>query len=387
MQYLVVGCGLSGAVVARHLAEQGNKVIIWERRNHIAGNMYDYLDKYGILVHKYGPHTFHTKDKKLYDYMNRWGEWEPYDLKCMAYFQGKFTPTPFNFQTIDDFYEQEHAESLKKRLQAYFCDREEASVIEILACPDALIRNYGEFLFAHDYSLYTAKQWGIPVNEVDVSILQRVPLRFSYEVGYFKNEYQMMPKISFTKIFESMLAHENITVKLGIEALEHLSVDTERKILLLDGMACPYNVVYTGALDELFKADMGCLPYRSLRFEWHHEDVESKQPAAIVAYPEAEGYTRIVEFTKLPEQKGKGTTYEIEYPLSYIPGNKQEPYYPLLTEDSKKLADMYKARADEIAGLHYCGRLADFKYYNMDQALARALEICRILDCRYGNGE
>lgn len=380
MEYLVVGCGLSGAVIARHLAERGNRVMIWERRNHIAGNMYDYHDEYGILVHKYGPHTFHTRKKALYDFMCQWGEWESYNLECMAYFMGKFTPTPFNFQTIDDFYAPAEAEMLKARIKAYFGARSEATVLEVLECPDEVIRKYGEFLFAHDYSLYTAKQWGIPVNKVDASIFERVPLRFSYETGYFKNEYQMMPKESFTGIFENILAHKNIEVKLGIEALEHLSVDKENNVILLDGIKCPYTVIYTGALDEIFGADLGALPYRSLRFEWHHEDIESKQPAALVAYPEAEGYTRIVEFSKLPVQKGKGTTYEIEYPLQYQPGKKQEPYYPLLTESSKALAESYKARADKIANFYYCGRLADFKYYNMDQALERALEICTKLD-------
>lgn len=378
MDYLVVGCGLSGAAMARQLAEQGHKVTIWERRSHIAGNMYDYKDEHGILVHKYGPHTFHTADKDLYEYMLRWGSWQPYELKCMAYFLGKFTPTPFNFQTIDDYYPPQEAADLKQRLSRYFGDRQEATVLEVLKAEDEKIRQYGQFLFRHDYSLYTAKQWGIPASEVDASILERVPLRFSYEAGYFKGEYQMMPEISYTSIFGAMLEHPNIQVELNKDALQHLSIDRENQ-LRLDGRECPCRVIYTGALDELFGCDMGPLPYRSLRFEWHHEEIQAKQPAAIVAYPEAEGYTRIVEFNKLPDQKTRGTTYEIEYPLPYQAGCRQEPYYPLLTEESQKLAQAYQARANKVKGLYYCGRLADFKYYNMDQALKRALEVCKEL--------
>lgn len=377
MKYLVVGCGLSGVVVARYLAEHGQKVEVWDRRNHIAGNMYDYVDEHGILIHKYGPHTFHTKEKYLADYMKRWGEWSEYKLQCQAYFCGKFTPAPFNFQTIDDYYTAEDAAKLKKHIKAYFGDRKSASVLDVMNASDDLISSYGKFLFEHDYSLYTAKQWGISASEVDPSVLKRVPLIFSYETGYFDDEFQMMPKTSFADIFSNMLNHENIAVRLGIEALEHLAVDIENNTIMLDGEICPYTVIYTGALDELFGADMGALPYRSLRFEWHHENKLSIQPAAVVAYPEAEGYTRIVEFNKLPVQNVQGTTYEIEYPLVYQPDAKQEPYYPLLTYDSQILADKYKTRADRINGFYYCGRLADFKYYNMDQALKRALDLCK----------
>lgn len=377
MKYLVVGCGLSGAVVARYLAEHGQEVEIWDRRGHIAGNMYDYVDEYGILIHKYGPHTFHTKKRYLADYMKKWGAWSEYKLHCMAYFCGKFTPSPFNFQTIDDFYSVDEARELKKRLKAYFGNQESASVLDVMNAADEMVRAYGQFLFKHDYSLYTAKQWGMPASAVDASVLKRVPLIFSYKTGYFDDDFQMMPSESFTRIFENMLEHKNIRVSLNVDALERLSVDIERNCLLLDGKDCTSNVVYTGALDELFGSDMGPLPYRSLGFEWRHEEKDSFQPAAVVAYPEARDYTRIVEFNKLPVQQSKGTTYEIEYPVPYDANQRQEPYYPLLTEESQALADKYKSRADKIQGLYYCGRLADFKYYNMDQALERALGLCR----------
>ena len=239
-----------------------------------------------------------------------------------------------------------------------------------------MISGYGRLLFEKDYSLYTSKQWGISSEEVDVSVLKRVPLRFSYDEGYFDDTYQIMPKHSYTRFFENLLDHRNITVKLGVEALNHIRVSEDGESILIDGQKATVPVVYTGALDELFRADSGALPYRSLRFEWRHEDnTQSIQPYPVTAYPQRDGYTRITEYNKLPVQQTKGTTYAIEYPLQYVPGEKQEPYYPLLTERSQSAAAKYKRRADKIRDFYYCGRLADFKYYNMDQALERALDV------------
>lgn len=370
---LIVGCGLSGAVIARELAEQGKKVEIWERRNHIGGNMYDYVDAHGILVQKYGPHTFHTVKETLYNYMCRYEEWVPYYVTCAAEIDSKCTPTPFNFQTIDDFYTPEDAANLKKHILEAFQNRETATVTELLQYPDATIRAYAEFLFEKDYSLYTAKQWGVSPAEVDPSILARVPLRFSYKNGYFDDEFQVMPQISFTRFFENLLNHPNIAIKLEVDAMEHLTV--QNATLILDGSLYTKPVIYTGALDELFGHVEGELPYRSLRFDWKYKDVDSIQNAPIVAYPQADGYTRITEFKKLPVQEVAGTSYAIEYPLAYQSGSRQEPYYPLLTADSQLQYQKYAEKASEIPNLYCCGRLADFKYYNMDQALERALQL------------
>ena len=374
MDCLVIGCGLSGSVIARHLAEQGKKVVIWERRNHIGGNMYDYVDQYGILVQQYGPHIFHTAKKELYDYMCRFEQWQDFKLICGAVWDAKYTPTPFNFTTIDTFYEPEQAKKLKAKLQAAFAGRETATVVEVLEHPDPDIRGYAKFLFDNDYAPYTAKQWGVDPSEIDVSVLKRVPLRFSYDQGYFSDAYEAMPVHSFTRIFENMLDHPNIQVKLGVEALDHLKVEND--CLLLDGEKLSVPVVYTGARDELFGCVHGRLPYRSLRFEWKHEEKDSLQDAPVVAYPKEPGFTRITEYKKLPPQNAQGTTYALEYPLPYKEGEKMEPYYPVLTEASQQQYAQYKALADRIPNLICCGRLADFKYYNMDQALERALAIC-----------
>ena len=375
MDCLVIGCGLSGSVIARHMAEQGNRVVIWERREHVGGNMYDYTDEHGFLVQRYGPHTFHTKEKALYDYMCRFEQWTDYKLTCGAVWDGKYTPTPFNFTTIDTFYAPKEAQKLKSKLQKAFAGRSTATVVEVLEHPDPDIWAYAEFLFQNDYAPYTAKQWGISPSEIDPSVLKRVPLRFSYEEGYFDDPYQVMPAHSFTTFFTNLLSHPNIEVKLGVEALQHLSVSGNR--MLLDGVECSLPVVYTGALDELFGCIYARLPYRSLRFEWHHSRQESIQDAPVVAYPQEAGYTRITEYKKLPVQDRPGSSYAVEYPLPYREGEALEPYYPVLTEESQQQYAKYRALADAVPNLVCCGRLADFKYYNMDQALSRALEVCQ----------
>lgn len=375
MRCLVIGCGLTGSVIARELAERGMQIEIWDRRNHIGGNMYDYMDEHGFLVQKYGPHAFHTTKKELYDHICRFEEWREYRLTCGAVWDGKYTPTPFNFATIDTFFPSERTKYLKKKLRVAFEGREFATVVEVLEHPDPDIRAYAEYLFQNDYAPYTAKQWGVSPKEIDPSVLKRVPLRFSYEEGYFDDEYQVMPAHSFTKFFENLLDHPNIEVKLGIEALEHLRA--QDGTLLLDGEKTTLPVVYTGALDELFGCVYGRLPYRSLRFEWKYTEVDSVQPAPVVAYPQEEGYTRITEYKKLPVQAGPGSSYAVEYPLPYRDGEKLEPYYPVLTAKSQKQYAKYKDLADQIPNLICCGRLADFKYYNMDQALEKSMEVSR----------
>ncbi|GAP39473.1 UDP-galactopyranose mutase [Flexilinea flocculi] len=386
MDCLVVGCGLSGSVIARYLAEElGKHVVIWERRNHIAGNMYDYVDEHGILVHQYGPHIFHTNKKYLYDYLCQFGTWDKYNLTCLTKIDGKYTPSPFNFQTIDDYYPSEQAENLKNRLVLAYPGQDKATIIDLLEHPDPVIKEYATFLFEKDYSLYTAKQWGISPTEIDVSVLKRVPILFSYKTGYFDDSYQIMPHICYTHFFQKLLNHSNIQVELGIEALDHLRVTPSGDALLIDDIPMDIPVIYTGALDELLE-EKGALPYRSLRFEWKYEEINSLQDAPVVAYPQAEGYTRITEYKKLPVQDVHGTSYAVEYPLPYQAENQVEPYYPILTVESQQHYATLKRKADSIRNLFYCGRLADFRYYNMDQTLERALELCNQLG-RYFSGD
>lgn len=378
--FLIIGAGLCGSVIARELAEKGNKIEIWERRDHIGGNMYDYTDEYGILVQKYGPHAFHTNDKRLYDYISRFEDWCEYKLTCGAVWSGKYTPTPFNFTTIDTFFSTEEAELLKRKLNDCYKDKSTETVVEVLNNPDPDIRGYAEYLFKNDYAPYTAKQWGISPKEIDPSVLKRVPLRFSYDEGYFDDSFQVMPKNSYTEFFKNMLNHPNITVNLGIEALSRLKVNGND--IEIDGKRSNCTVVYTGALDELFGLKYGRLPYRSLRFEWKHSDETSILNAPVVAYPQDPRYTRITEYNKIPVQQTNGSTYALEYPIPYGSGGNAEPYYPVLTEKSKEQYEKYKQLALTVKNLVLCGRLADFKYYNIDEALNRALETVRSIERR-----
>lgn len=368
---IIVGCGLSGAVVARELAEAGYKVEILEKRGHIAGNMYDYIDEHGILVHKYGPHTFHTNNKELFDYISKYEEWEEYHLTCGAEIHGKCTPTPFNFKTIDDFYDPESATEIKKLLTACYGDKKTVTVLELLNHDDPVIKNYAKFLYDNDYSLYTAKQWGIKATEVDPSILKRVPIRLDYRTGYFDDLYQVMPKHSYVRFFENLLDHKRIKVFLNTDALDRISIENDE--LLYNGQKADFPVIFTGAIDRLFNFRYGSLPYRSLRFEWKHEELDSKQEMPVVAYPQAEGYTRIIEYKKLPVQNVKGTTYVLDFPMMCDGNSEIEPYYPLLTEENIRNYEIYKKEAESIDNLHLCGRLACFKYFNIDQALDCAL--------------
>lgn len=378
---IVVGCGLAGSVIARYLAEKDYLVDLYDRRNHIGGNMYDYKDKQGILVHKYGPHTFHTVKKELYDYMCKYEEWDEYKLTCGAVINNKFTPTPFNYQTIDDFFSEDMARRIKDSIEKYYPNQDTATVLELLHHEDDNIREYAEFLFEKDYSLYTAKQWGISPKEIDPSVLKRVPIRFNYDVGYFDDEYQVMPRTSYVRFFENLLNHKNINIHLNIDVLNHISLNEDDKTISWDGSEFDGVIIYTGALDELFGLRYGKLPYRSLRFEWKSEEKKSFQDAPVVAYPEAKGYTRITEYTKLPVQDvGNRTTYAVEYSVPYKVGSDEEPYYPIPNDENQLLYDKYRELAVQYKNMYLCGRLASYRYLNMDQVLETALEVCEKIE-------
>jgi UDP-galactopyranose mutase len=363
-----------GGVAARQLAEAGNKVLLVERRNHIAGNMYDEKDDHGILIQRYGPHIFHTSSEEVWRYISRFGEWVPFFLKCMVYMDGKHTPSPFNFKTIDDFYPSEEAAFLRERLLAVYPGHESVPILELMECEDPLIRAYAKFLFTKDYSLYTAKQWGVSPMEIDKSVLCRVPVRLSYQEGYFSDPYQYMPQEGFTSLFQKILDHPDIQIQLGTEAKDFLRINPSKCTATWEGESIP--ILYTGPLDELLGCRYGVLPYRSLSFVHQTEPVEIYQDAPVVAYPQAEGYTRITEYKKLPTQPIQGvTSIAIEYPIAYDPTKKIEPYYPVPTIENITLYQRYRDVICGIPNLYLAGRLADYQYYNMDQAIARALII------------
>lgn len=374
---IIVGCGLTGSIIARRLAEEKHyDVTILERRSHIAGNLYDYTDENGILVQKYGPHIFHTNSERVYEYINRFSNWNPFKLECMVYMNGHFTPSPFNYATIDTFFSAEKAAQIKEHLRAAYPGRDRATIVEMLESSDAVVREYAQFLFDNDYSLYTAKQWGISPSEIDVSVLRRVPVLFSYETGYFKATHELMPEGGFTSFVRSILDHPKIHVELEQDAQARIRLCEEQGEILLDGEAFHGPVVWTGMLDQLFHADLGALPYRSLRFEWKSCNQSSYQQAPVVAYPQEKGFTRIAEYSKLPVQHcGERTTLAIEYPVPYQADGSTEPYYPILTAESQKLYQVYRQRASRFKNLYPCGRLGQYRYYDMDNAIDAALEV------------
>lgn len=377
MKIIIVGCGLSGATIARILAENNYEVEIIDRRNHIGGNLFDYYDDYGLLIQKYGPHAFHTNDANIYNFIKKYSDWIPYNLTCGASWDGICTPTPFNFKTIDQHYPSDDAKKLKNHIKSYYKNIRMVSVLDVLNCDDSLIKQYAKYLFDNDYSLYTAKQWGVAPNKIDPSVLKRVPLRFSYDEGYFDDIIQVTPTISYSTFFDNLLHHPKIHVKLNTEALDYISIVNNKAVLKNSNEEVL--LIYTGALDQLFNFEFGRLPYRSLYFEFKHSDIEHMQDYPIVAYPKALEYTRITDYSQLPLQKGKGATYAIEYPIPYHSDKNVEPYYPVLTNESIALYQKYRKKASCVSNMVICGRLADFKYYNMDQAIGHAMSIVKDL--------
>lgn len=379
-KYYIVGSGIVGCVIAHELAERGAKIKIFEKRNHLGGNLYDFTDEHGIHVHLYGPHIFHTKIERVWTYVSQYCTWEDYNLVCGSFIDGICVPTSFDFESVDKFFPDE-SEKIKSHIKSVFGNQKSATILEMLDCEDKYVRKFAQFLYDKDYAPYTAKQWGIAPGEVDKQIFKRVPILFSYGSKYFDDPYQAMPKHGYMELIENLLNNENINIEMNVDALDIISIEKDK--LLINKKPADGTVIYTGAIDELFHCQYGKLPYRSLTFKWKYEEKESFQDMPVVAYPQAESYTRITEYKKLPYQNVKGTTYAVEYPVPYQKGESNEPYYPVLTDESNKLYAQYSILANRIDKLKCCGRLADFKYYNMDQAIDRALDIVEELK----NGE
>lgn len=375
---IVVGCGLCGMIIARKMAEKGKKVLIIEKREHIGGNTYDYIDDNGILVQKYGPHVFFTDNDKIKEFINSFVDTIPFYAEYRTMIDGKAIPMPFNFKSIDMIYDNEEAEVLKAKLKKEFGDKEIVSVVDLIDSNDTMIHEYGMYMYEHEYRIYTAKQWGRPIEEIDPSVFLRVPVYISYKKEYMKQKYQFLPKYGFTKLAEKILDHPNITVKLNRNALELIQLDEVNGNIYLDGKILDAPLVYTGPIDELFNEKYGKLPYRALEFVWKTLPVDSYMETALAAFPEADKFIRVTEYKKFPPQKLDGkTVIAIEYPLEYdktMPSG-NEPYYPTLTKESQEINNKYREYANNFKNLYICGRLGDFKYYNMDAVIERAFNV------------
>ncbi len=374
-QWIVVGAGISGAVCARVLAENGCTVTVLEKRGQIGGNAYDCLDDAGILIHRYGPHIFHTNDEQVWSFLSRFTEWRTYRHKVFAMVDGEFLPVPFNLQSMVIAFGFRKAAQMREKLFACYGEGTQVSVLELQTQSDPLLRELAEYVYENVFRTYTVKQWGVKPEEIDPSVIARVPVRLSEDNGYFTDRYQGIPIDGYTAMLQRMLTHENITVHTDCDAKTVLTLAQGR--ISYRGTPFDGGVVYTGALDELFDRKLGALPYRSLDFRFETLQQEYAQLCGTVNYTVSEPYTRITEFKHLTGQKASVTTIVKEF--SKPCGETDIPYYPIAHERSAALYRQYRAEAEQYPSLFLVGRLAEFRYYNMDAAAASALRLCRFV--------
>ncbi|PSB17443.1 UDP-galactopyranose mutase [Phormidesmis priestleyi ULC007] len=353
--YLIVGAGFAGSILAERLANQsGKKVLIVDRRNHIGGNAYDHYNEAGILVHKYGPHIFHTNSRDVFEYLSHFTEWRRYEHRVLASVDGQLVPIPINLNTINKLY------GLK--LNSFELEKFFESVAEpkdsIRTSEDVVVNKVGRELYEKFFRNYTRKQWGIDPSELDKSVTARVPTRTNRDDRYFTDTYQAMPLYGFTRMFENLLNHPNIKVMLNTDYRE------------IRGMIPYKEMIYTGPVDEFFDCRFGKLPYRSLDFKHETLNESVHQTAPVVNYPNEHLYTRITEFKYLTGQEHSKTSIVYEFPKA-----EGDPYYPVPRPENAELYKKYKALADATPNVEFVGRLATYKYYNMDQVVAQALAV------------
>ena len=370
---VIIGAGVAGCVAARKLAETGRKVLVLEQRAHIGGNCYDEPDEHGILIHKYGPHIFHTKEQKAYDYLSRFTDWYAFGHEVVANVHGALIPVPFNLNTLHMVYDKEKADALEKKLVDAFGMETRVPILKLREHEDPEIRQIADYVYENIFLHYTMKQWGQTPEEIDPAVTGRVPVLISRDNRYFQEPYQGMPLNGYTQMFEAMLDHPNITVETGVDARTRLSFETEQ--VLFDGVPFKGEVVYTGPLDELFGCRFGRLPYRSLRFDFEYLPQEDFQGHSVVNYTVSEAFTRITEFKYLTGQKAEGTTIVREYPFAYTGAEGEIPYYSIANDANHELYGKYRTLVEKIPNVYLLGRLAEYKYYNIDAMVMKALEL------------
>ena len=369
----VAGAGYAGAVAARALAEKGKQVLVLERRDHIGGNAYDCPDEHGVLIHKYGPHIFHTNDKRVFDFLSRFTRWRDYQHRVVANIPDPAHPdrrgwrlqypVPFNLTSLEEAFGKEEGKKLGDKLVAAYGPEKKVTILELRQNPDRSISALADYVYEHVFVHYTVKQWGQKPEEIDPGTTARVPVFLSRDDRYFQDAYQGMPLEGYTKMFEKMLDHPNIEVRLGVDA---------RPIL----KEAEGPVIYTGQADELFGFKFGPLPYRTLDFTFETLPRDVYQTHATVNYTVDEDFTRITEFKRLTGQVLPGvTTIVKEYSRAYAGKEGEIPYYAIINPENNALYARYRAEADKVEKLHLLGRLAEYKYYNMDAIAARALEL------------
>lgn len=373
---LVIGSGYAGSVAAREMAERGSRrVLVLERRGHVGGNAYDCLDEHGILIHKYGPHIFHTSERRVFDYLSRFTGWRDYQHRVVANVHGRFLPVPFNLTSLHMAFPKEKAARLEDKLLSAYSANARVTILSLRENTDPELREVADYVYENVFVHYTMKQWGQTPEEIDPATTARVPVLLSRDDRYFQDPYQGMPLEGYTPLFQRMLDHPRITVELGVDARERMAL--EDGVIRLDGEPFAGPVIYTGEVDELFSFRFGHLPYRTLDFDFETLEVDRFQPTATVNYTVSEDYTRITEYKQLTGQVVPGrTTIMKEYSRAYTGSPGEIPYYAVISPENNALYGRYRDLAGGFSNLHLLGRLAEYKYYNMDAIALRALTLC-----------
>ncbi len=356
--YLVVGTGLSGCVMAQKIASVlGEEVHMVDRRDHIGGNIHDYMDDNGVMVHTYGPHAFHTNKEDVWKYLSQFTQWKPYFHHVEAYIDGQNVPVPFNFNTIEKLFPKNYADSLIEALIEEYGINRKVTIMELLE--NDKFKALAQFVYEKVFLGYTVKQWAKKPEELDISVSARVPINTSRDNRYFQDKYQAIPENGYTKMIENMILSPLITVELEKDLRD---VDTSKY----------EKIIYTGMIDEFYNYKFGKLPYRSLEFNLKTINNEYYQKTAQKNFSENFDFTRVTEYKHFLDQKTSKTTIAFEYPSDYKEG-KNEAYYPIPGEDNQKLYEKYKELSKKRDNILFLGRLAEYKYYNMDQIVESAL--------------
>lgn len=372
---IVIGCGFAGATMAERFANDGKKVLIIDKRDHIGGNMYDFIDENGVLIHRYGPHLFHTRYKEVFDYLMNFGDWFKYEHRVLGKVKSKLVPIPFNLTSIRECFDEKTAHKLETILINEFGIDKKIPILELKKYDDNDINKLAEFIYENVFLYYTMKQWDQKPDEIDPNVTSRVPVFVSEDDRYFQDDYQFMPKEGYTKIFEKMLLNPNINIMLNTNAKDIISF--KDNYVYLNNEKFNGITIYTGAVDELFDYKLGQLPYRSLEFEFETIDKEYYQPVGTVNYPTKEDkFTRITEYKHMTMENPilSKTTIMKEYPRAFK-NDGDTPYYPIINEESINMYNRYADEASKINKFYLLGRLAQYKYYNMDLIIKEALEM------------